>query len=69
MGFFAELVTYSLSATMPLILYDMMFCWLHVSVEHHTLGLGYISITDICDWILENRPKCHTGPIPFYWPS
>ena len=24
---------------------------------------------NICDWILENRPKCHTGPIPFYWPS
>ena len=23
----------------------------------------------ICDWILENRPKCHIGPIPFYWPS
>ena len=22
----------------------------------------------ICDWILENRPNCHTGPIPFYWP-
>ena len=26
-------------------------------------------IVDICDWILENRLKCHTGPIPFYWPS
>ena len=23
----------------------------------------------MCDWILENRPNCHTGPIPFYWPS
>ena len=23
----------------------------------------------ICDWILENQPKCHTRPIPFYWPS
>ena len=23
----------------------------------------------ICDWILENRPNCHTRPIPFYWPS
>ena len=23
----------------------------------------------MCDWILENRPKCHIGPIPFYWPS
>ena len=23
----------------------------------------------ICDWILENRPNCHTWPIPFYWPS
>ena len=22
-----------------------------------------------CDWISENQPKCHTGPIPFYWPS
>ena len=20
-------------------------------------------------WILENRPNCHTRPIPFYWPS
>ena len=23
----------------------------------------------IYDWILENRPNCHTRPIPFYWPS
>ena len=23
----------------------------------------------ICDWILENRPNCHTWPIPFYRPS
>ena len=23
----------------------------------------------ICDWILENRPQCHTWPIAFYWPS
>ena len=27
------------------------------------------SLISICDWILENRLKCHTGPIPFYWPS
>ena len=47
---FSELATYSLSATMPLIIYGIMCCWLHVSVECHTLGLGYISITDI--WYL-----------------
>ena len=23
----------------------------------------------VCDWILENRPDCHTRPIPFYWSS
>ena len=23
----------------------------------------------VCDWILENQPKCHAWPIPFYWPS
>ena len=23
----------------------------------------------ICNWILENRPKYHTRPIEFYWPS
>ena len=23
----------------------------------------------MCDWILENRPKYHTRPIPFYWPN
>ena len=28
-----------------------------------------VAIIAICDWILENRPNCHTGPIPFYWPS
>ena len=30
-----------------------------------TLNIAYHN----CDWILENRPNCHTGPIPFYWPS
>ena len=23
----------------------------------------------VCDWILENRPNCHTRPSPFYWPN
>ena len=23
----------------------------------------------ICDWILENRSNCHTGPIPFIGPA
>ena len=23
----------------------------------------------ICDWLLENRPNCHTGPIPFIGPA
>ena len=23
----------------------------------------------VCDWILENRPNCHTGQIPLYFPS
>ena len=23
----------------------------------------------VCDWILENRPKCYAWPFPFYWPS
>ena len=26
-------------------------------------------LTSICEWILVNQPNCHTGPIPFYWPS
>ena len=25
-----------------------------------------ISYTSMCDWILENQPKCHARPIPFY---
>ena len=24
---------------------------------------------NMCDWILENRPKCHTWPIPFISPA
>ena len=35
----------------------------------HPLDQSLKIINNICDWILENRPNCHTGPIPFYWPS
>ena len=29
----------------------------------------YAYRNEICDWILENQPNCHTWLIPFYWPG
>ena len=31
--------------------------------------IPYTLYVHICDWILENQPKCHTWPIALSWPS
>ena len=36
---------------------------------HNPMTEYLLAVDSICDWILENCPDCHTGPIPFYWPS
>ena len=44
------------------------------NVSYKILSENFASFTDIiinfiCDWILENQPKCHTWPIALSWPS